>query len=118
MASAKQFDVEATVLDATIVTIFTFYVEVEGFVFQERTDTLIWTGKPQAATFRFDVPSRCKLGQHSGTVRISQDGAPVGRVTFQIGLFPSSSDDRTLHFLMLLPTNSGYSGAASSITLL
>jgi hypothetical protein len=90
-ASAKQFDSKATerghrslVLDAPIGTTFAFDVEIEGFAFHERTDTLLWTGKPQAATFRFDVPKDCKLGQHAGTVRISQDGAPVGRITFQI----------------------------------
>jgi hypothetical protein len=90
-AAAKQFDPKATerghrslVLDAPIGTTFGFDVEIEGFVFHERTDALLWTGKPQAATFRFDVPKGCKLGQHAGTVRISQDGAPVGRITFQI----------------------------------
>jgi hypothetical protein len=90
-AAAKQFDPEATergyrslVLDGPIGTTFVFDAEIEGFVSHERTDTLLWTGRPQAATFRFDVPKGCKLGQHVGTVRISQDGAPVGRITFQI----------------------------------
>jgi hypothetical protein len=90
-AAAKQFDSKATerghrslVLDAPIGTTFAFDVEIEGFVFHERTDTLLWTGEAQAATFRFDIPKDCKLGQHAGTVRIWQDGAPVGRITFQI----------------------------------
>jgi TIR domain len=91
-AAAKRFDPEATqhgyrslVLDAPIGTTFAFDVEIEGFVFRERTDALLWTARqPQAATFRFDVPKDCKLGQHVGVVRISQDGAPVGRITFQI----------------------------------
>jgi hypothetical protein len=90
-AAARKFDPEATergyrslVLDAPIGTTFNFDVEIEGFVLPERTDRLLWTGQPQAATFRFDVPKGCKLGQHAGTVRISQDGAPVARITFQI----------------------------------
>jgi tetratricopeptide (TPR) repeat protein len=89
--AAKQFDPEATergyrslALDAQTGTTFAFDVEIEGFILHERTDTLLWTGQPQAATFRFDVPEDCKLGQHVGIVRISQDGAPVGRITFQI----------------------------------
>jgi len=72
------------VLDAPIGTTFAFDVEIEGFVFHDRTDTLLWTGKPQAASFRFDVPKGCKLGQHTGIVRISNDGTPVGRISFQI----------------------------------
>jgi uncharacterized protein YjbJ (UPF0337 family) len=90
-AAAKQFDPKATerghrslVLDAPIGATFAFDVQIDGFVFPERRDTLLWTGQPQAATFRFDVPEDCKLGQHVGTLRISQDGAPVGRITFQI----------------------------------
>jgi hypothetical protein len=90
-AAARKFDPEAKerghrslVLDAPIGTTFAFDVEIEGFVFHEQTDTLLWSGRPQAATFRFHIPQGCKLGQHAGTVRISQDGAPVGRITFQI----------------------------------
>jgi hypothetical protein len=98
-AVARLFDPKATergyrslVLDAPIGTTFAFDVEIEGFVFRERTDTLRWTGQPQAATFRFDVPEDCKLGQHVGTVRISQDGAPVGRITFQIEVVLEARD--------------------------
>jgi hypothetical protein len=100
-AAAKRFDPEATergyrslVLDAPIGTTFTFDVEIEGFVFHERTDTLLWTGQPQAATFWFRVSKACKLGQHAGTVRISQDGAPVGRITFQIEVVLDARDAR------------------------
>jgi hypothetical protein len=98
-AAAKRFDPEATergyrslVLDAPIGTTFAFDVEIEGFILRERTDALLWTGKPQAATFRFDVPKDCKLGQYGGTVRISQDGAPVGRITFQIEVVLDARD--------------------------
>jgi TIR domain/Tetratricopeptide repeat len=100
-AAAKQFDPKATergyrslVLDAPIGTTFAFDVEIEGFVFDERRDTLLWTGQPQAATFRFDVPKGCKLGQHTGTVRISQNGIPVGRITFQIEVVLDARDAR------------------------
>jgi hypothetical protein len=98
-ASAKQYDPAAKerghrslVLDAPIGATFAFDIEIEGFVFHERTDTLLWTGKPQTATFRFDVPKGCKLGQHAGTVRVSQDGAPVGRITFQIEVVLDARD--------------------------
>jgi Tfp pilus assembly protein PilF len=97
--AANHFDPEATerghrslVLDAPIGTIFAFDVEIEGFVIRERTDTLLWTGKPQAATFQFAVPKGCELGQHAGTVRISQDGAPVGRIAFQIEVVCDARD--------------------------
>jgi hypothetical protein len=98
-AAARKFDPEAKerghrslVLDAPIGTTFAFDVEIEGFVFPERTDTLLWSGQPQAVTFRFDVSKGCKLGQHAGTVRISQDGAPVGKITFQIEVVHDARD--------------------------
>jgi hypothetical protein len=71
-------------LDAPIGTTFYFDVEIEGFVFPERMDTLLWTGRPQSAAFRFQVPKSCKWGQHTGTVRISKDAIPIGRISFQI----------------------------------
>jgi hypothetical protein len=90
-AAAERFDREtkerghrSLVLDAPIGTTFAFDVEIEGFIFHERTNTLLWTGKPQAATFGFEVPKGCKWGQHTGTLRISQGGTPVGRISFQI----------------------------------
>jgi hypothetical protein len=73
------------VLDAPIGTIFAFGVEIEGFVSQTaRTDWLLWSGRPQSASFRFQVPKGCSWGQHIGTVWISMDGTPVGRINFQI----------------------------------
>jgi hypothetical protein len=79
-AAAKQFDPKATerghrslVLDAPIGTTFAFVVEIEGFVLPERTDTLLWTGQPHVATFRFDV-RQAVTGTTVGTVLISQDG--------------------------------------------
>jgi hypothetical protein len=90
-ADAVKFDPEAKerghkslILDARVGTIFAFVVEIEGFKFREGKDTLLWTGRPQAATFPFDVPKGCKLGQHVGTVRISKDEMPVGRIDFQV----------------------------------
>jgi hypothetical protein len=100
-AAAEKFDPESKerghrslVLDAPIGTTFAFDVEIEGFLFPERMDTLIWTGHPQSATFRFEVPEDCKWGQHTGTVRISIDGAPVGRISFQIEVVRDASDAR------------------------
>jgi hypothetical protein len=81
---AKERGHKSLVLDAPVGTIFAFVVEIEGFEFLEQKDTLLWTGKPQAATFRFDVPKRSKWGLHTGTVRISIDEMPVGRIDFQI----------------------------------
>jgi TIR domain len=72
------------VLDAPIGTIFSFDVEVDGFVFSERVGTLLWTGQPQSVAFPFTVTPGCKLGQHAGTVRIWKDGTPVGIIRFQI----------------------------------
>jgi hypothetical protein len=72
------------VLDAPFGTTFVFDVEIEGFVLRERADTLLWTGQPEGATFIFDVAKACRWGQHTGTVRIWQDGTPVGRISFQI----------------------------------
>src|SRR5271166_2305477 len=98
-AAAETFDPETKerghrylVLDAPIGTTFAFDVEIEGFVLRERTDKLLWTGRPQAATFRFDVPKGCKLGQHTGTVRISKDGTPVGRISFEIEVVRDGRD--------------------------
>jgi hypothetical protein len=100
-AAAVKFDPKtkerghrSLVLDAPIGTTFAFDVEIEGFVFHERTDTLLWTGQPQSATFRFDVPKGCKLGQHTGAVRISTDGVPVGRIGFQIEVVLDARDAR------------------------
>lgn len=72
------------VLDARIGTLFVFEVEIEGFEFKHPTETLLWTGSPQAAAFNFEVPRRCKWGQHAGTVFVSKDGIPVGSISFQI----------------------------------
>jgi hypothetical protein len=92
-ADAVKYDPEtkgrghkSLVLDARVGTIFAFVVEIEGFEFREGKDTLLWTGRPQAATFPFDVPKGCKLGQHAGTVRISKDEMPVGKIDFQVEL--------------------------------
>ena len=71
-------------MDAAIDTVFAFDAEIEGFVLRQRSDTLRWTGRPQAVTFPFAVPKRSSWGQHLGTVWISKDGAPVGRISFQI----------------------------------
>jgi hypothetical protein len=89
--NAKERGHKSLVLDAPVGTVFAFNVEVEGFVFPERTNTLLWTGQPQAATFGFKVPKGCKLGQHSGTVRISQDRLPVGRISFLIEVVRDAS---------------------------
>ena len=82
------------VLDAPIGTAFAFDVEIEGFVLPDRMDTLIWTGRQQSAAFRFEVPEDCKQGQHTGIVRISKDGAPVGRISFQIEVVRDARDAR------------------------
>jgi hypothetical protein len=90
-AAAGKFDPESKerghrtlVLDAPIGATFAFDVYIEDFVFPERMDTLIWTGQPQSAAFRFKVPGNCKWGQHTGTVRISKDQMPIGIISFQI----------------------------------
>ncbi len=90
-AEARQFDpgtVErghrSLVLDAQPGTVFAFEAEVEGMVIAECRDQLIWNGEPQAAAFHFTVPGGCKWGQQAGTVRVSKDGMPVGRIAFQI----------------------------------
>jgi hypothetical protein len=72
------------VLDAPTGAIFSFDLEIEGFVFSERVGTLLWTGQPQSVAFPFTVPAGCKLGQHMGVARIWKDGTPVGRISFQI----------------------------------
>jgi hypothetical protein len=90
-ATARKFDPEtkerghrSLVMDAPIGTTFAFDVEIEGFVFNQRIDTLLWTGRPQAASFNFEVPKGCRWGQHPGTVWISKEGTPIGRISFQI----------------------------------
>ena len=90
-AAAGKFDPESRerghrslVLDAPIGTTFAFDVEVEGFAFHERIDTLIWTGRPQSVAFGFRIPKHCKCGQHTRTMRIAKDNALVGRISFQI----------------------------------
>jgi hypothetical protein len=89
---AKERGHKSLVLDAPIGTNFAFVVDVEGFEFRERKDTLLWTGKPEAATFRFDVPKGCTWGQHTGVVRIFKDGLPVGRISFQIEVVRDASN--------------------------
>jgi hypothetical protein len=100
-ADAIKFDPEtkerghrSLVLDAPEGTIFAFIVEIEGLEFGEREDTLLLTGKPQAVTFRFDVPKTCRRGQHTGNVRILKDGLPVGKINFQIAVVRDASNAR------------------------
>jgi hypothetical protein len=100
-ADAEKFDPKtkegghkSLVLDAPVGTIFAFFVEIEGFEFRDRKDTLLWTGKLQAATFRFDVPKGCKRGQHTGIAKIWKDGTPVGRISFQIEVVRDASGAR------------------------
>jgi hypothetical protein len=121
---AKERGHKSLVLDAPVGTNFVFDVEVEGFVFPERTDTLLWTGQPEAATFRFEVPKGCKWGQHTGTVRISKDRFPVGRISFLIEVVSDASGARkrplgkeARHyrvFLLLLITRPGGDAQASA----
>jgi hypothetical protein len=79
-------------LNAPPNSVFVFEVEIDGFKLKERMDTLLWTGQPQAAVFHFEVPSRCKWGQQLGTVWVSKDGAPVGRITFQVEVTRDAHD--------------------------
>jgi hypothetical protein len=79
-------------LDAPIGTKFIFDVEVQGFVFSERVDSLLWTGEPQSVAFPFVVPAGCKLGQHVGVVRVWKDQTPIGRISFQIEVVASAQN--------------------------
>jgi hypothetical protein len=58
----KERGYRSLVLDAPIGSTFAFDVEIEGFVFPEQTDTLFWTGRPQAATFQFHAPESLQMG--------------------------------------------------------
>jgi hypothetical protein len=90
-AKARQFDPEtklrghrSLVLDAPIGTTLSFDVQIEGFIFSEQADTLVWTGHPLATAFPFRASKHCKWGQHVGIVRILENGIPVGRIVFQV----------------------------------
>lgn len=100
-ADATRFDDEAQerghrslVLDAPIGSRFGFEAEIDGFVLKEPREELLWTGRPEAATFQFMVPRASKWGQHIGTVRVSQNGFPVGRIVFQIEVVREAKEAR------------------------
>ena len=103
---AEERGYRSLVLDTPIGTLFAFDVEIEDFELKRSTETLLWTGRPQAATFRFVVPKRGKFGEHTGTVFVSKNGTPVGSISFQIGVvrqatqsspFPAGKDARHYH---------------------
>jgi hypothetical protein len=90
-ARARTFDAKTLerahkylALDAPTGSVFLLEAEIDGFELGQRVDTVVWNGSPQAATFPFKVPDGCGEGPHVGTVWISQDGHPVGRISFQI----------------------------------
>ena len=91
--TAEERGHRSLVLDAPRGTQFTFEVEIDGFELTRNTETLLWTGNPEAATFPFKVPKRSKWGQHIGTVFVSKDNIPVGSISFQIEVVQRAARD-------------------------
>jgi hypothetical protein len=82
--NAKKRGFRSLVVDAPHGTRFDFEVSLEGLSISLPTSSLLWMGRPQAATFAFQVPKRARFGQHTGTVVVIQDDTPIGSISFQI----------------------------------
>lgn len=102
-ATARKFDSQAQprghrslLLDATIGDSFEIRADIEGFELDEDHDTLLWTGQPTSVSFPFRVPKRSAMGQHAGTVWISREGVPLGRISFQIEVVGDARDSLTV----------------------
>lgn len=63
-------------------TKLTFRLEMRGLNVEEPEQSLVWRGKVASVCFGVDVPEDFKPGNVRGTVKISYDDAPVGRIMF------------------------------------
>jgi hypothetical protein len=65
-------------------TVVDVELELPGLDVPEPSERLVWTGRPQSATFSVHVPDTCELGPTPGKVVIRRDGIPIGRVVFAL----------------------------------
>ena len=88
---AKEFDKDAerrgfTTLTTkvTIESLLSFHLEIDELEILSPIKTLVWYGRPASVTFMVTAPKSALLGNHFGTVTISQNSVPIGHIQFKI----------------------------------
>jgi hypothetical protein len=62
---------------------------------ENRTEWVVWSGKPVNASFSVEAPRDVSLGSHTGRVSVRASGITVARVCFSITIKPAISPNET-----------------------
>jgi TIR domain len=67
-------------------TQLTFVLSLPGLVVDDPIQSLTWNRRMEAVSFGVEVPDDCQLGAFIGSVTVSVDGIPAGRIRFRISV--------------------------------
>ncbi|MFM8395640.1 MAG: toll/interleukin-1 receptor domain-containing protein, partial [Acidobacteriota bacterium] len=69
----------------------TFHLTLSRLEIAEPIQTLVWMGDTESVQFIVDVPTDCRLGNLAGSVTISLETVPIGRISFLLRVVPSGT---------------------------
>jgi hypothetical protein len=99
---AKEFDQDTerrgfTTLTTKVIreSLLSFHLEMDrGLDVTSPVQPLVWHGRPASVTFKVTAPKSTCIGNHIGTVTISQNSVPIGHIQFKITVAASSENTR------------------------
>jgi len=98
---AKEFDQDTERRSFTTLTtqimkesLLSFHLEMEGLDVTSPLQTLVWYGRPASVSFKVTAPKSSNIGNHIGTVTISQNSVPIGHIQFKITVAAASEKTR------------------------
>lgn len=68
-----------------------FHLTLSRLEIQEPVQTLLWMGDTESVQFIVDIPPDCRPGNLAGSVTISRQTVPIGRISFLLRVVPAGS---------------------------
>jgi hypothetical protein len=88
---AKEFDQDTARRSFTTLTtqlirgsLLSFHLEMDGLYVTSPVQMLVWWGRPASVNFKVTASKSSHIGNHIGTVIISQNSVPIGHIQFKI----------------------------------
>ena len=70
-------------------------LDIPSLRVEDRTEWIVWSGKPVNASFIVESPRDISLGSHTGRVSVSASGITVAKVCFSIMIEPATGPRKT-----------------------
>jgi hypothetical protein len=69
----------------------TFHLTLARLEINEPVQTLVWMGDTESVQFIVDIPSDLRIGNLAGSVTISRQTVPIGRISFLVRVVPAGT---------------------------